>query len=302
MKETIPQSITESPKAPPIHSRAMLTSLRISTWTARKYDKKISKEVSDNHNAVADAGRYNKMLIPGDALSYKAIMQLTGTIRTEYYKHTLAWSDEGWRLLPTANYMQYTGFIRESKSKFESLRRDFIEKYPALRDAARIRLNGMYKDEDYPLASQIESKFGFHMGFAPLPAQGDFRVDLPQEEIRRIEAEMGSKVQDATAEAMADCWKRLYDCVSHVHERLADPTAIFRDTLITNAGELCDILSRLNVAGDPNLESMRAEVSDYIASQDPDTLRENSSLRDDTATMAEDIISRMAAFYQPQGN
>lgn len=286
--------------AQPIHSRAMLVSLRLSTWTARKYDKRISNQVAAEHGASMDAGRYNKMLIPGDALSYKAIMQLAGSIRTEHYQNTLAWSDEGWRLLPTANYMKYTEFTRKSKGEFSSLLEDFVQEYPMLRESARVRLNGMYRDEDYPAVSQVHGKFGFYLDFAPLPARGDFRVDLPSEEIRRIESECQSKVIDATKTAMDDCWQRLYTCVKHIQERLGTPDAIFRDSLMSNAVELCDVLQRLNVTGDSNLESMRAEIADYIACQDPDTLRENDTLREDTATLAEDIISRMAAFYTPQ--
>lgn len=291
---------TTAIQAQPIHSRAMLVSARLSTWTARKYDKRISNQVAAEHGAAADAGRYNKMLIPSDSLSYKALMQLVGAVRTEHYANTLAWSDEGWRLLPTANYMKYTEFTRKAKADFRGLVDDFLTEYPALKESAKIRLNGMYKEEDYPTLSQIQGKFGFYLDFAPLPAKGDFRVDLPADEIRRIEAEVGAKVQGATETAMNDAWKRLFDCCKHVHERLVNPEAIFRDSLITNARELCDVLRRLNVTGDVNLESMRAEIEDYIASQDPDTLRENAVVREDTATLAEDIMARMAMFYQPE--
>jgi hypothetical protein len=60
------------------------------------------------------------------------------------------------------------------------------------------------------------------------------------------------------------------------------------------------MLTRLNVEGDPNLEAMRAEVAESIASQDPDSLREDETMRSDVATVAEDIFNRMAAFYSPQ--
>lgn len=298
MTETMIQEQTAV--ASPIHTRAMLVSCRLSTWTARKYDRKVSAEVAANHGAAMDAGRYNKMLIPADSLSYKAIMQHVGAVRTQHYANTLAWSDEGWRMLPTANYMHYAQFTRQAKAIFSTLLDDFMAEYPALRDGAKLRLNGLYREEDYPAISQIRSKFGFYLDFSPVPAQGDFRLDLPQEDIRRIEAETQGKVKGATAEAMRDAWGRLYDCVKHVQERLATPDAIFRDSLIDNARNLCDMLTRLNVEGDPNLEAMRAEVADSIASQDPDSLREDDTMRSDVATVAEDIFNRMAAFYSPQ--
>ncbi len=286
--------------AAPIHSRAMLVSLRLSTWTARKYDKRVTAEVNASHGASSDAGRFNKMLIPGDALSYKAIMQLAGSIRTQHYANTLAWSDEGWRLLPTANFTEYSSFVRKAQSEFNTLLEDFLTEYPALRESARVRLNGMYREEDYPTTSQIRHKFSVCLDYSPLPAKGDFRVDLPADEVQRIESECQAKVTDATHDAMQDCWRRLYDCVQHIHERMITPDAIFRDSLIHNARELCDMLTRLNVTGDANLEAMRAEIEDSLVSNDPDTLRENDSLRNDTATLAEDIMSRMAGYYTPE--
>jgi hypothetical protein len=296
--ETIQQNVNITPTS--IHSRAMLVSLRLSAWTARKYDKKITQETNSAHGAVADAGRYNKMLLPGDCASYKALNQLIGNTRTEHYQNTLAWSDEGWRLLPTANYQEYSGFTRKRKAEFTTLLDEFLQEYPTLRDSAKIRLNGMYKEEDYPTISQIRNKFGFYLDFSPLPAQGDFRVDLPSEDIRRIESAMQDRVALATSDAMKDAWQRLQDCVKHIHDRMSTPDAIFRDSLIYNARELCDVLGRLNVTGDTQLEAFRAEVEESLAANDPDTLRENDSLREDTAVLADDILTRMSAFYNPE--
>lgn len=296
--EKLPLEEKSTIEASPIHSRAMLVSLRLSAWTARKYDKKITSETNAAHGASADAGRYNKMLLSGDCPSYKALMQLVGSIRTEHYANTLAWSDEGFRLLPTANYPQYSDFTRKKRAEFNTLLEEFLSEYPYLREQAKVRLKGMYKEEDYPTVSQIRGKFGFYLDFNPLPIKGDFRCELPQEEIRQIESQMVDRQGEAIKEAMTDAWKRLHDCVKHIHERMVNPDAIFRDSLIYNARELCDMLSRLNVTGDANLEKFRDEVESYLASNDPDTLRENYSLREDTATLAEDIMQRMSGFYQ----
>ena len=42
--------------------KAMVVTLSVSCWTARKQDKKVAEEVEAKHNA-RDAGRYNKLLI-----------------------------------------------------------------------------------------------------------------------------------------------------------------------------------------------------------------------------------------------
>jgi hypothetical protein len=49
---------------PSLSSRAMLCSLSISMWSARKHDREASEEIAQRHGAQPDAGRYHKVLLP----------------------------------------------------------------------------------------------------------------------------------------------------------------------------------------------------------------------------------------------
>ena len=44
-------------------SRAMLCSVSISMWSARKHDPEASEEIAVRHGAQADAGRYTKSFL-----------------------------------------------------------------------------------------------------------------------------------------------------------------------------------------------------------------------------------------------
>ena len=48
-----------------ITERAMLAAVHISIWTAVKHDRKVSRDVADQHGAHQGAGRYNKQLLRG---------------------------------------------------------------------------------------------------------------------------------------------------------------------------------------------------------------------------------------------
>jgi hypothetical protein len=54
---------------PSLSSRAMLCSLSISMWSARKHDPDASQEIAQRHGAQADADRYHKVLLPKAALA-----------------------------------------------------------------------------------------------------------------------------------------------------------------------------------------------------------------------------------------
>jgi hypothetical protein len=78
-------------------------------------------------------------------------------------------------------------------------------------------------------------------------------------------------------------------------EKLADPKAVFRDTMVENTRELCALLPRLNFADDPNLEDLRQQVEGSLLLH-PDALRNNPVVRQDKAREAKDIMDKMSAF------
>jgi hypothetical protein len=273
-----------------IHANGLLVSMKISQWSARKYDKRVTAEVHEKHHAAADAGRYNKHLLPGDAPSYKALLTHLTATRNEHYTQTLTWSDDNQRLLPTANHANYRRFVENAKATAISLLSDFMADYPALRDAARDRLNGLYRPEDYPSVSELREKFSIAVEYTPVPSGEDFRCALSAEILQAMEADVNARVRQSTDGAMRDAWQRLYTCVGHVYERLSQPGAVFRDSLIGNARELTDVLQRLNVTGDQELERMRQDVERQIAAVSVEDLRNDNRLRESVAADANVIL------------
>jgi len=81
-----------------LSSRAMLCSLSISMWSARKHDPDASQEIAVRHGAQTDAGRYHKVLLPKEALA--EIQKIVSDARQEHYFITLPWDDNGYRVLP----------------------------------------------------------------------------------------------------------------------------------------------------------------------------------------------------------
>ena len=276
-----------------LNEKAMLVKLSVSAWTARKHDRKVSKKVEEDYNAK-EAGRFNKVLIAQDSI--KAISQVVNKARTYHYENTLAWGDDESRLLPSANYNNYSSKMREFRSEFELAVSDFAVKYPDLIEDARLRLNGMFQQADYPSVVDIHKRYDFKVTVNPLPDAEDFRVSLQSEEITKIQEDINRRSQEAQAEAMKDLWNRLYEGVRHMVDRLSDNKAIFRDSLITNLVELCDLMPRLNVLDDPDLERMRNEVEAKLTGYIPDFLRKDKTERKLAARDAQSILDSMAGY------
>ena len=282
-----------------VSARAMLVQLNISTWSARKFDKGATAKVNNDHQASSKAGRYNKHLLAG-AKEHEALITACENARAMHYVQTLPWSDIGSRLLPTANFLVYSEKMRKAFALCDERLADFVAAYPALVEAAEQQhtaLGKLFNRADYPRASDIKRRFSWKLNFDQVP-NGDFRVDLPADQLEAISADVRSRTVDATKDAMQGAWARLRDAVERIH-KASSPDGVVRSTLIDNARNVCDILSRLNVAGDEQLEAMRVRVEKELAQLDLDDLRKDNTVRADTAKKARNIMDAMSAFYQP---
>ena len=249
--------------------KAMLVKLSVTKWSARKHDKKVSKEVAANYGTAEDRGRYNKILIAQDHL--KAIQQAENAARTFHYAQTLPWKDDGARILPSANYLEYTAEIRKLKADFEKEVSAFMDAYPALVSQARYELNGLFDQADYPDPAKIGTKFTFEMEVDPLPCADDFRVTLQAGEVDKIKGEIAARLKAAEQEAVNDLYNRLHSAVKHMMEKLQDKEGIFRDSLVTNIRDLCELIPRLNFTGDSRLEELRAQPKKTLPPMTPRT-------------------------------
>lgn len=276
-----------------LSDRALLVQLSISQWTARKYDRKASRRVAEEFHSYVDQGRYNKALLPMNGL-LDNVHKKTTHIREKFYKNTLPWGMEGTMMLPTSNYLSFMTEFRKEKGEWESIVQTFVDNYDSLRlDAQRV-LGQLYDPADYPSVNDVRRKFSMDMAVFPVPS-GDFRVSIASDELTRIQQDVERRVADAQTNAMKEVWERLYDRVKHMAEKLSDPKAIFRDSMVENAKEICALLPRLNFTDDPDLEAMRQEVEASLIKH-PDALRNDPDLRRDTAAQAKQIMDKMSIF------
>lgn len=271
-----------------IQQAAILATLNISQWTARKYDKKASLQVELANNAK-DAGRFNKILVAKESL--EEISKVATASRSYHYMMTLAWDDNGPRLLPASLFTQYTTAIGEFKRNFRSAVDRFVRDYPALKTDARTRLGSMYEPTDYPPVEDIRERFAIEVSMDPIANPNDFRIQLNKGYIDELQRDLEERLTDRQKGAVMECWNRVRDVVGRIHERLSDDEAVFRDSLINNARELVGILPGLNFTNDSELEDVRLEVEKILVH--PDRLRQDKDLRSETAEKAAAILAKL---------
>ena len=272
---------------------ACICELNISVWTARKHDKAASREVKFDKGAHSDdAARVNKNLMAGMA-NLKKVTDFVASTRSNFYTMTLPWSDSGQRLIPMAQFFELKKWINTQEIEFNSIVSEFLQEYPTLISAQAFQLGALFNRNEYPSVDEIRHKFGFRVGFLPLPQAGDFRVDATTEVINEMEEQYKETLNTRIQQVNEDLWERLHSTIKHMADRMgvgADGKKnIFRDSMVDNAVDLCDLLKRLNITNDQKLEKARASLESALLGVDATELRKDGA-REEMAIKLDSIL------------
>lgn len=283
--------------------RAMIMSLKISQWTGRRLDRKITDEVNQNHNAADDAGRYNKLLLPKEAMA--GVVSAIGETRTGFIKRTLPWLDNGSRIMAAEKYHDHAAWFNEQKANFNKEVEDFLREYPFHVQQAQSRLGSMFEPDDYPAVEEIRRRFGMSAQILPVPDASDFRADISEHQREAIRANIEETINRATSEAIKDIYARVAESVGRMVERLNAykpstgkgdrATGTFKDSLVGNVRELIELMPALNITGDPALAQMALDLQPLVQ-YEAKTLREDEGKRADIAEEAARVLESINDF------
>lgn len=280
-----------------ISNAAMLTELNISVWTANKIDKDASRKVADDNNAAADSGHFRKNLMAGSTLR-KDIADYAAGCRLWHNTRTMPWADRGPRLLPTSLFFDYKTEANARETYFNNKVSEFLLAYPRLVQTAQNYLGDLFNRDDYPHPDEVASKFGFRLVFSPVPDAGDFRLDLPKQELDAMRLQYEAHANERVEAAMQEQWGKLRDMVFRMSEKLTEPDdgdedkRRWHDTFLTNAQEMCGMLTHLNITRDPTLEEARRGLERAIAGVDIDDIKGSEDTRTDVKEKLDDILKQ----------
>ena len=278
-----------------ISNAAMLVELNISVWTANKLDKDASRKVADDNYAAADAGHFRKNLMAGSHLR-KEIADYAAGCRLWHNSRTMPWADRGPRLLPTSLFFDYKTEAAARQAYFENLVNKFEGEYPRLQQTAHNYLGNLYDATDYPSVEEMRSKFGYRLVFSPVPDAGDFRIDLPAQELDAMKTQYEASANERVESAMKEQWGKLHDMVERMSDKLVEPDGDdkrrWHDTFITNAQEMCGMLTHLNITKDPSLEAARRGLERAIAGVEIDHIKDDISVREDVKSKLDAMLKQ----------
>ena len=276
-----------------LDSKAVLVQLGISMPKFRRLDKTATHKVQEYFNMSRNTGSFTKRCIISQRLD--DIDDLETKIRKWFYDSTLPWGLKGVHLLASRNYMSFRSEFKDFQRLWNQNVTQFAEEYPQLKIDATRYLGDSYNSNDYPLESTIADKFKLDVAIFPVPAD-DFRVQLTDVEKAQLQQEVATRKADATQHAQEELQSRLYEPLKALATALADPTAVFRDTKVTNLHDIVNSIDKLNFMEDPTIDSIKAEIQTKLMGYNVHALRHDPELREQKGNEAQDIVDKMSVF------
>ena len=279
-----------------ISASALLVELNISVWPASKIDREVTNKVNSDACAVQGASQTKKNLFAGTSLR-KDIEKFAARVRLYHNQHTLPWADKGERLLPTKLFMEYKQTMNGYEQTFNMMCQNFYAEYPRLVADAPMSLGVLFNAEDYPDITNVMNKFGFKRSVKPVPEAGDFRLDVPAEDMRELVFSFEAQQREKLAEAVREPWERLHSELSAISKKLTDVEGDdgkkrYHDTLVSNPLELCSLLTKLNITNDPALEEARRQLELTMLGADIETIKEDADVRKQLKSKVDGILNK----------
>jgi hypothetical protein len=284
--------------------RAMLVKLAIGKWSPSIDEEEgsaiVEKSIAETEGANTtgtprEVGTFKKWLINTKHPLWQAIVQCEGRARKIHKFLTLKWVCEGAGVLPVCNVSRYPLAIAPVMADYWAAVDEFIAALPELKAERKAKIGHLYSDDDYPTDAGIREDFRFAIKIVPLPsdklAEG-LMGQLSAEQKGEVETYLDGGVRAQHEMMQQDLLERIKQTVGRMAQRLSNPTATFRDSLVGNVRTLSGLLRDLNVMGSDEIEEMQSQIDQALTIADPQALRDNPELRAQVALAATEISNR----------
>lgn len=279
-----------------LQERAMTVSLHLSAWLGQRVCDRTTREVLSERHVDADGGKFTKFLVPKTELD--PVTKAQTAARAVFRHLTLPWGEDGVRIINSAVFLEFRNQMLARVRDCDHQADLFVERYPSLLLAAPARLNGLYDSRDFPSAADIRNRFAVRLAISPVPASGDFRVNLGAEIEAEIRENIESTVTERLGAAQRDLWERVFTTLRHFAATMRDTDQHFKNSTVTKLRDLARLAPNLSLTPDPTLKRLCEEISGLLDGISPDDLRDNQRVRAEAAHTAATTLAQVERAMQ----
>lgn len=285
-----------------LSSKALLVKLTIRRANLVRRDQQVTHSIQQQF-ADQSLAAFTKLFTSKSSPIHE-IMRCANEVYTYHREQTLPYVDSGPRLLPSANYMEYTQEMKSKIAHVEAMLKQWMPQYAQLvlddivyRNGGR--MTGRASSNDYPTAEQFEQRMSFDLRFMPMPDQRHFLFDLSEDDEKAFTRAM----EEVEALARNDTLSRMLEPVSRLTKRLSDYTGAkgerFHTSGLENIIEGCRMARKLAIDPPSELLTQINELEQMCTTYvlGVDTLKESQAARDTARQRLKEVADKMGAMY-----
>lgn len=282
-----------------LSDKALVVRVKSSAWTARRYDRSTSQDLTDENGAARSAARVNQYLMAGADEELKVVNQVVRDARDFVESQTVPWDTYGGRLVTPFTWFHMQTKLREYHKKFNEATEVFVTNYPTNVLIAQRNLGKLYDPTLFPHQSAIASLFSFEIQpeALPLSSPNDPRYGMTRTELDELRASIERTVEERMDQSLELQWKRLRDEVARLNKSTGlrpDGTKppIF-ETTVEKLRNTAMVLKEMNITDNSHINIICGDVIDALNDVGVDTLRNSETQRADVHKATLSVLKRI---------
>ena len=249
-------------------------------------------QAADTFGAESEFVSAGKKLLDTSHSAYKAVTAVRGRVLAYWKGISLPYPEPGIRLIRQDDIPAFNVQLTSLRDELQEAVATLDAHYAELKAAARRRLGRLFNAADYP--TSMRGMFDVSYDFPSVEPPDYLRQLSPQlyqQEAQRVAARFDQAIELAE-QAFTEELSKL---VSHLSERLSGTDdgkpKVFRDSAVENLREFFDRFRHLNVRSSQQLDELVVQAQRVVSGVQPQTLRDNQSLRQRVATQLSSVQS-----------
>ena len=279
-----------------LRMKALTVRLKRTMYVPAKQDKAATAVVASTMNCSKKAGKYTKALLRG-CKELKDCQHAFQDVYKFVNENTLPWMDDGVRVLPNENYLDFTAELGRLKAKCEAA----ADRLEAVWDTAiladKAYLGNMFDPSDYPDAATMRAKWSVSVMYAPVPDSRDFRIDMDECDKKALDDAIAEVERGSTTYLLEQLLAPVSAMVEKLNVPIGQEGSIFRDTLVSNIHSICERAKKLNINHDNRVDEIVSEMEHAMKHVDASSLRESQVVRATTAKQMEKIQEKLNQWF-----
>jgi hypothetical protein len=280
-------------KAQKIINKCMKTNIllwvKTGAWGNRKAISKtmLTEKFQNNAKAVSAAQKL---------IDHEAIKEVTAPITNAFTyirANCFPWLTEGVYFVSEDKIEGIEKKLKETKELVEGLKEEFKNRYPLLKAEAKKNYPELYKEEYYPSANAVTSKFKFIWGWQKISLPfADNSVSLVSNDVMELEnkkfKEMIKGVAEETIQMLRESF---YELIIKLGETLKTPDKKFKDATVKNPIAFLEKLKEVNIYNDKPFMELSEQLLGKLKGIQIDDLRDDKKYRRQIGKEVEKMVS-----------